>query len=39
MSLMRAARPLNPWNWLAAPALICVAATMLFAAPFRIWGL
>ena len=39
MSLMRAARPLNPWSWLAAPALVCVALTVLFAAPFRLFGL
>ena len=39
MTLMRAARPLNPWNWLVAPALICAAATMLLAAPLRLWGL
>jgi rod shape-determining protein MreD len=39
MSLMRAARPLNPWSWLVAPALICVALTVLFAAPFRLFGL
>ena len=33
------ARPLNPWRWLALPALICIGATMLFAAPFRVFGL
>lgn len=39
MSLMRAARPLNPWTWLVTPALISVVATMLFAAPLRLFGL
>ena len=39
MSLIRAARPLNPWIWLVTPALICVGLTMLFAAPLRIFGL
>ena len=39
MSLMRAARPLNPWSWLVGPALVCVALTILFAAPFRLFGL
>ena len=36
---LSAARPLNPWRWLAVPALICVGATLLFAAPFRVFGL
>lgn len=39
MSLMRAARPLNPWVWLVAPALIGVALTLLFAMPLRLFGL
>ena len=38
MSLMQAARPLDPWRWLVIPALACVAATMLFAIPFRVFG-
>jgi rod shape-determining protein MreD len=38
MSLVRAARPLNPWTWLAAPALACAAATLLLSAPIRIAG-
>jgi rod shape-determining protein MreD len=36
---LSAARPLNPWRWLALPALICIGVTMLFAAPFRVFGL
>jgi rod shape-determining protein MreD len=39
MSLLRAARPLNPWAWLVAPALICVVATLIMAAPLRVFGL
>lgn len=33
------ARPLNPWRWLGAPALIAIVATLLFAAPIRVFGL
>jgi rod shape-determining protein MreD len=36
---LSAARPLDPWRWLAAPALIAIGATVLFAAPIRIFGL
>jgi rod shape-determining protein MreD len=39
MSMMNAARPLDPWRWLATPALLCVLATMLFAVPIRAFGL
>jgi rod shape-determining protein MreD len=39
MSLMQAARPLDPWRWLGAPALACMAATLVFAIPFRAFGL
>ena len=39
MSRLRAARPLNPWTWLVAPAAACVLATLLMAAPLRIFGL
>jgi len=39
MTLMRATRPLNPWSWLVIPALICVAGTLLLAAPLRVFGL
>jgi rod shape-determining protein MreD len=38
MSLVRAARPLNPWTWLVTPALVCGVATMLLSAPIRIFG-
>lgn len=33
-----AARPLNPWRWLGLPALACIAASVVFAVPLRIWG-
>jgi rod shape-determining protein MreD len=36
---LNAARPLNPWRWLVAPALICMGMTILFAMPIRIFGL
>jgi len=39
MSLLQAARPLQPWRWLGWPALACVAATIVFAIPFRVHGL
>jgi rod shape-determining protein MreD len=39
MSLIRAARPLNPWTWLAAPALVCIVATLVLAMPLRLFGL
>ena len=39
MSLMQAARPLDPWRWLGAPALACVVATVVLAIPFRVFGL
>jgi len=39
MTLLRAARPLHPWAWLVAPALICMALTIVFAAPLRVLGL
>lgn len=35
----QAARPLDPWHWLAAPTLACIFATLLFATPIRIAGL
>jgi rod shape-determining protein MreD len=35
----QAARPLDPVRWLVAPALICLAATLLLALPFRFFGL
>ena len=34
-----ATRPLNPIGWLGLPMLACVLATLLFAAPIRVFGL
>ena len=31
-------RPLDPWRWIGMPTLLCLGATMLFAAPMRIMG-
>ncbi len=31
-------RPLDPWRWIVAPTLLCLAATLVFATPFRILG-
>ncbi len=36
---LSAARPLDPWRWLVLPALMSIGATLLFAAPIRIFGL
>ena len=36
---MGGARPLHPGRWLGVPALMCVLATIVFAAPIRIYGL
>ncbi len=36
---MTGARPLNPGRWLGVPMLFVVLATILFAAPIRMWGL
>ena len=30
---------LDPWRWMAAPMLACMAFTLLFAAPIRVFGL
>ncbi len=35
----QAARPLDPWRWMVAPALICMAASLLLGLPFRLFGL
>jgi rod shape-determining protein MreD len=32
-------RPLNPLTWIVAPALLCALASLLFAAPFSLFGL
>jgi rod shape-determining protein MreD len=37
--MSRQAQTLQPWRWLGAPALGAVAATVVFAAPFRLFGL
>jgi rod shape-determining protein MreD len=31
-------RPLDPWRWIGAPTVLCLAATLVFAIPFRVWG-
>jgi rod shape-determining protein MreD len=31
-------QPLQPWVWLGVPMLACVLATLLFAAPLKIFG-
>lgn len=36
---MSGGRALNPGRWLGVPMLLCIVATILFAAPIRIWGL
>jgi len=39
MSLLQATRPLDPWRWLGLPTLFCVAATIVFAIPIKVFGL
>ena len=34
-----AARPLDPWRWIGVPALLCIGATILLAAPIQLFGL
>ncbi|MDR3510561.1 MAG: hypothetical protein P4L73_02920 [Caulobacteraceae bacterium] len=36
---MPASQRLDPWRWLGLPSLVCVAATLVFAIPLRIFGL
>jgi rod shape-determining protein MreD len=36
---LQAARPLDPWRWMGAPALICLGATLLLGLPFRLFGM
>ena len=36
---MAAARPLSPWRWLGVPMALCLAATLVFAVPLRVFGL
>ncbi|MBI1198411.1 MAG: hypothetical protein GC203_11165 [Phenylobacterium sp.] len=33
------AQPLAPWRWLGVPILQVMAASLVFALPFRFWGL
>lgn len=35
----QSARPLDPWQWLGAPTVACILATLLFATPIRLFGL
>lgn len=35
----QAARPLDPWRWLAAPAALSILLTLLLGLPFRLFGL
>jgi rod shape-determining protein MreD len=37
--LSRAAQPLDPWRWLGIPALLCIAASVVFATPLKVFGL
>ena len=34
-----AARPLDPWRWIGVPALMCIGASILLAAPIQLFGL
>ncbi|MBN9318093.1 MAG: hypothetical protein J0I28_00145 [Caulobacterales bacterium] len=36
---LSSARPLDPWRWLVAPLLLALIASVLFAAPIRVFGL
>jgi rod shape-determining protein MreD len=36
---LSAARPLDPWRWIGVPTLLCLAFTLLFGMPLRIFGL
>ncbi len=35
----RPSQPLQPWRWIGVPALLSLAATLVFAAPLRLFGL
>lgn len=37
--MSRSAQPLDPWRWLGVPALLCLAASLVFATPLRVFGL
>ena len=36
--MSRAGQTLEPWRWLGIPALVAILATVLLAAPFRVFG-
>ena len=36
--MSRQVQTLQPWRWLGLPALAAIVATMVFAAPFRLFG-
>jgi len=38
MSGFESNRPLDPWRWLGVPLLACIAATIIFAVPLRLFG-
>ena len=38
MSGFQASRTLDAWGWLVLPALVCMAATVLFSVPIRVFG-
>ena len=37
--MSRSAQPLDPLRWLGVPALLCIAASVVFATPLRVFGL
>jgi len=37
--MSNSARPLDPWRWIGIPALACLAASLVFATPIRVFGL
>ena len=37
--MSRAAQPLDPLRWLGIPALLCIAASVIFATPLKVFGL
>jgi rod shape-determining protein MreD len=39
MTLIPATQRLDPWRWLGVPSLACIAATVVFATPLRVFGL
>jgi rod shape-determining protein MreD len=39
MTLISATQRLDPWRWLGLPGFACVALTILFATPIKVFGL